>query len=87
MSEDTFYLRIDGRSYDAAELTLNEIEEIEDLCGGVSIEELDLGRARHLKRIVYVLRKRDNPEITLEEAGDVQLKGLVSAEEPVDVTA
>lgn len=70
-------LSINGKEYDATDLTLNEVEAVEDLCGGVSLEQLDLGRAKVLKAIVFVLLKRDDPEITLDQAGDIRLKGLI----------
>ena len=78
--EEGFVLKINGREYDATDLTLNEVEQIEDLNGGVSLDQLDLGRAKTLKAIVYVLLRRDDPEITLEDAGNVKLSGLLGAE-------
>ena len=78
--EDGFVLKINGREYDATDLTLNEVEQIEDLNGGVSLDQLDLGRAKTLKAIVYVLLRRDDPEITLQDAGNVKLSGLLGAD-------
>ncbi len=75
--DEGFVLRINGKPYDATDLTLNEVEQIEDLCGGVSLDNLDLGRAKTLKAIVFVLMRRDEPEITLEEAGQIKLNGLL----------
>lgn len=78
-------LRINGREYEATDLTLNEVEEVEDLCGGISLEMLDLARAKTLKAVVYVLLKRDDPTVTLEQAGEVKFKGLVGVKgEPFD---
>ena len=78
--DEGFVLKINGKEYDATDLTLNEVEQIEDLNGGVSLDQLDLGRAKTLKAIVYVLLRRDNPEITLEDAGNVKLSGLFGAD-------
>ncbi len=78
--DDGFVLKINGKEYDATDLTLNEVETIEDLCGGVSLDSLDLGRAKTLKAIVFVLLRRDEPEITLEDAGNVKLSGLLGAD-------
>jgi hypothetical protein len=77
--DEGFVLRINGREYDATDLTLNEVETIEDLCGGVSLDNLDLGRAKTLKAIVFVLLRRDEPDMTLEDAGNVKLSGLLGA--------
>ncbi len=79
-TDDGFVLKINGKEYDATDLTLNEVETIEDLCGGVSLDSLDLGRAKTLKAIVFVLLRRDEPEITLEDAGNVKLSGLLGAD-------
>ena len=78
--EEGFVLKINGREYDATDLTLNEVEQIEDLNGGVSLDQLDLGRAKTLKAIVFVLLRRDDPDITLEDAGNVKLSGLLGAD-------
>lgn len=77
MSDDGLLLYIDGRAYDATDLTLNEVEEIEDACGGVALEELDLGRAKVLKAIIYTLLKRDDPSVTMQRVGDLKLRTLL----------
>jgi hypothetical protein len=79
VEDEGFVLRINGKDYDATDLTLNEVEAIEDMCGDVSLDQLDLGRAKTLKAIVYVLLRRDDPEITLEQAGDVKLSEVIGA--------
>ncbi len=78
--DEGFVLKIKGKAYDATDLTLNEVEQIEDLCGGASLDTLDLGRAKTLKAIVYVLLRRDEPDITLEQAGNIKLSGLLGAD-------
>lgn len=79
MSDQGFMLQIEGKEYDATDLTLDEVEEIEDACGGVSLEQLDLGRAKVLKAIVYTLLKRDNPDVTMETVGKIRLKTLLES--------
>lgn len=75
--EEGFSLYIEGREYDATDLTLDEVEEIEEACGGVSLEELDLGRAKVLKAIVYTLLKRDDPDVSMDRVGSIRLKSLL----------
>jgi len=78
MSDQTsqgFILRIEGRDYDATDLTLDEVEEIEETIG-VSLEEIDIGRAKVLKAIVYTLLKRDDPEVTMETVGKIRMRSL-----------
>lgn len=75
--DGAFVLRINGREYEAVDLTLDEVEEVEDLCGGVSLETVDLGRAKTLKAFVWVILKREDPTVTMEDVGNLKFKGLV----------
>lgn len=75
--ETILRLNIDGREYDAADLTLDEVEAIEDACGGVSLEQLDFARAKVLKAIVFTLLKRDEPDVTMDRVGAIKLRTLL----------
>lgn len=78
VDDDTgLLLYVDGRPYDATDLTLDEVEEIEEGCGGVALEHLDLGRAKVLKQIVFTLLKRDEPDVTMERVGKLKLRTLL----------
>jgi hypothetical protein len=68
-------IRINGKDYNAEDLTLAEVEELEEACGG-PLEDLDFRRAKVIKQVVYTLLKRDNPEVTLEEVGAIQIVSL-----------
>ncbi len=81
-----FFLRINGREYDATDFTLNEVEEIEDMCGGGAMVDLDFSRPKTLKAIVFVILRREDPNVTLEQAGNVRYKGLLP-EDPTDEDA
>lgn len=57
-------------------MTLSEVEEIE-LLTGRSIETImsdDAPRGRAMKAIIWVLKKRQDPSFTLEQAGKLSLK-------------
>jgi hypothetical protein len=57
-------------------MTLNEIEQIE-LLTGKSIESImDDGapRGRVFKAIIYVFKKRTNPDFTFEQAGEFSME-------------
>jgi hypothetical protein len=57
-------------------MTLSEVEEIE-LLTGRSIETImsdEAPRGRALKAIIWVLKKREDPSFTLEQAGKLSLK-------------
>jgi len=82
MADETgLLLYVDGRPYNANDLTLNEVEEIEDACGGVALEQLDFARAKVLKAIVYTLLKRDDPEVTMDRVGAIKLRALLRGPE------
>jgi hypothetical protein len=61
-------------------MTLSEVEEIE-LLTGRSIETImsdDAPRGRAMKAIIWVLKKRQDPSFTLEQAGKLSLKEAAS---------
>jgi len=75
VSSDVLSLNIDS-------LTLDEIEIIEDLIDAPldSLGKPGAKKARLLKAMAYVIKRRDNPDFTLEDAGrlKIQLKGNVA---------
>ena len=62
--------------FDFESLTLDEVETIE-LITGSSIDTLmqqEKPKGKALKALIYVGKKRTNPNFTLEDAGKVSLK-------------
>lgn len=62
-------------TFDFESLTLNEVEQIE-LITGTSIDQiLDAGqpRGKVMKAIIFVMKKRTNPDFTLEQAGEISM--------------
>jgi hypothetical protein len=57
-------------------MTLNEIEQIENLAGRNidSIMKDDAPRGRTLKAIIYTFKKRTDPNFTIEQAGAFSLQ-------------
>lgn len=52
-------------------LTLNERIAVEDACGGLPFGVLrDEGRSTFLRAVAWVLARRADPRMTLEEAGE-----------------
>lgn len=74
--DDRLLFMIEGQPYDIADLTLDEADEIEEMCGGVPLEELRFGRSKVLKAFAYILRKRDDPNVTLEQIGAIKRQSL-----------
>ena len=62
-------------AFDFESLTLNEVEQIE-LITGSSIDQLmDAGQAKGkaMKAIIFVMKKRTDPNFTLEQAGALSM--------------
>jgi hypothetical protein len=63
------------QAFDFESLTLNEVETIE-LITGSSIDQLmDAGQAKGkaMKAIIYIMKKRTDPNFTLEQAGNLSM--------------
>jgi hypothetical protein len=57
-------------------MTLNEIEQIELITGRSIDSIMDEGapRGRTFKAIIYVFKKRTDPNFTLEQAGEMSME-------------
>jgi hypothetical protein len=67
--------------FDFESLTLEEVEQIE-LIAGNSIDQLmDAGqpKGKALKAIIYIIKRREDPSFTLEQAGKIPLKDAQDA--------
>jgi hypothetical protein len=61
-------------------LTLDEVETIENLTG-VSIEKLADDKApkgKNLKALIFVMKRRQDPQFTMEQAGQLTLVDAMS---------
>lgn len=77
---------INGKEHDLDDLTLDEMESLEELAGGTAFSELNFGSAKTMKAIATVLLRRDNPTITAEEIGRVRLIDFLPPDEEVPET-
>lgn len=73
-------ININGEEYDLDELDLGEMEEIEELADA-PFSEINAGSAKGMKAFVFVLLKRDNPDITMEEIKKVKMVSMLPPEE------
>lgn len=56
-------------------LTLNERIAVEDACGGRPFEVVrDEGRSTFFRAVAWVLGRRQDPRLTLEEAGELKVR-------------
>lgn len=77
----TFTLRIEGKEYEVDDLTLDEMAQVEDLAGGVPFSDLNFGAAQTMKALAFTLRKRDQPDVTMEQIGQLKMLELVAGDE------
>lgn len=64
--------------FDPEDLTLDELEELEELLEG-SLDGMlagDAPKGKALKAIVWIMLRRDNPEATLEDAGRLKIRDI-----------
>jgi hypothetical protein len=64
-----------NQAFDFESLTLNEVEQIELITGNSIDQLLDAGQAKGkaMKAIIFIMKKRTNPEFTLEQAGEISM--------------
>ena len=70
-------LTIDGKAYTLDDLTLGELEALEDHMG-LPISQVDLNSARAMRFLVWLLKHREDPGFTMERAGEVKITDLIS---------
>ena len=64
-----------NQTFDFESLTLNEVEQIE-LITGISIDQiLDAvqPKGKAMKAIIFIMKKRLDPNFTLEQAGSISM--------------
>ena len=65
-------------------LTLDEIEEVEDLLDLAAVDWQDAKQGRLLKAIVWVLRKRNDPKAKLADVGKLGINDLAAELAPFE---
>ena len=66
-------------AFDLDEITLGEMEELEDLLGVEAVRDLMNGKgasAKMLVTLVYIFKRRTNPEFTMDEARKMKVTAL-----------
>lgn len=64
-----------NQNFDFESLTLNEVEQIELITGNSIDQLLDAGQAKGkaMKAIIFIMKKRIDPDFTLEQAGQISM--------------
>ena len=83
----TFTLKIEGKEYEVDDLTLDEMAQVEELAGGVPFSDLNFGAAQTMKALAYTLRRRDQPDVTMEQIGQLKMLELVAGDEEMPASA
>jgi hypothetical protein len=74
---------IDNKRYELDDFELGELEWIEDQMER-PISEVNIGSVKAMVRFVYVIRRREDPDFTLEDAKAIKLRTLAPAEPEPD---
>lgn len=77
-------LTIDGKNYSLDDLTLDQLESLEDYMS-LPLSQVDMNSARAMKFVVYLAKSGEDPAFTLEDAGKVRVAELISDDEPEEV--
>jgi hypothetical protein len=72
---------INGSDYDLDDLTLDEMEEIEENAGGIPYSELNFGSAKTMKAIAFTLMRRKDSTLEMEQIGKIKLLDFAPADE------
>jgi hypothetical protein len=73
-------INIAGVDYDLDDIDIGEMEEIEILADA-PFSEISTGSTKGMKAFVFVLLKRNNPDITMEEIKKVKIVSMMPPEE------
>lgn len=74
-------IEIGGEAFDLDDLTLDEIEKVEELAGAESFGEINYASAKGLKAFTFVLMARSDPNLTMEQVGSVKVAAFIQPEE------
>jgi hypothetical protein len=64
-----------NQTFDLESLTLNEVEQIELITGNSIDQILDAGqpKGKAMKAIIFIMKKRIDPDFTIEQAGQISM--------------
>lgn len=69
---DAMTIQFDGKSYSIDDFTLGELEWLEDEMG-CALDEINAGSMKAALRFVCIIKRREDPEFTLDEARKLKL--------------
>lgn len=77
MADEEFVVDLDA-------LRIREIEELEEIIDGPFDQALADGRpkGKALRAIAYIVKRRENPDFTMEDAGELVIRLVGSSVDP-----
>lgn len=82
---DSMTIQLEGKSYAIEDFELGELEWLEDELGA-PLDELKASSMKVAVRFVYLIKKRDNPGFTLDDARKLNLRVFDEPEEEKPAT-
>jgi len=82
MPEET----LDELDLDISDLTIGEICEIEDLTGMPldALGQADKHKGKMLQALAFIVKRREDPDFTFEDAGKIKMTTTSSKPDPTD---
>lgn len=77
--EEEAAIVVDGTAYKLGDLTLGELGELEDHTG-LPMDAISYGSAKVIAFVVYLARRRSNPDYTLEDAQSIEIRKVNAGE-------
>ena len=73
-------------SIDLEDLTIAEVVEIEERTGLPldALGQADKPKGKMLQALAYIVKRRDNPDFSWEQAGELRVSGAQSKPDPTD---
>lgn len=76
MANDGLRVHFEGRTYPIEEFTLGELEWLEEHIGSTLDDDAALRSMKAAVGVVYLIKRRDDPEFTLDQARETKLAKL-----------
>lgn len=73
MADDAMTIHLEGKSYAIDDFELGELEWLEDELG-CDLDEMNPNSMKAIVRFVYLIKRRENPDFTMDEARKLKLQ-------------
>lgn len=72
-------ITVEGTTHDLSDLTLGEAELLEDAFDR-PLAEIDLSRAKAVRYLYFIAKRREDPKVTLEDLEDITVAALTGTD-------